>query len=140
MEHRERTKQNLTSYEELYLLITLLGKKEDLRKFLEDVLTQRELENIHKRILAAFLLGKGYTFEAIRDTLGIGTQKVVNVKHILDRGNGGYRLVFERLPSIKVETLYKDYPWLSPPFSHPLSLFGMLHGLAKPAQKETITK
>lgn len=140
MKHREKTKQSEDSYEELYILITLLEKKEELRKFLDDVLTERELKNIHKRILTAFLLGKGYTFEAIREALGIGTQKIINVKHILDNGNGGYNLIFEKLAFIKVDALYKDYPSLSYPFSHPLSLFAMLHRLSKPSPKKVIKK
>lgn len=140
MQHKEKTKQSNDCYEELYLLISLLEKKEELRKFLDDVLTQRELENIHKRILVAFLLGKGYAFEAIRQALDIGTQKITNVKHILNNGNGGYNLVFEKLTSIKIDTLYKDYPSLSYPFSHPLSLFAMIHRLSKPSSKKIIKK
>ena len=81
----------------LFKAILSLKNEEEVRKFLEDVCTVKEIADMAQRLDAAILLDQGCNYQQIGETVGISTATISRVSRCLNYGPGGYRTVIARL-------------------------------------------
>jgi TrpR-related protein YerC/YecD len=81
----------------LYQAFTVLKSPDEVRRFLEDILTIGELEDLTQRLAVARLLYEGRTYEEVAMATGVSNTTISRVRRFLFHGADGYRLVLERL-------------------------------------------
>lgn len=81
----------------LYRAVLLLKSEEDCRKFFSDLFTKQELATFAQRLYVARMLREGHTYEKIRGCVSASSCTITRVNTELQFGEGGYRLVLERL-------------------------------------------
>jgi len=74
-----------------------LTTPQEVGEFLEDLCTPAELEAMVDRWRVAQLLDRGYTYRDIRDLTEVSVTTIGRVARFMERGNGGYRTVLDRL-------------------------------------------
>jgi TrpR-related protein YerC/YecD len=74
-----------------------LRSPQEVKEFLEDLCTPAELEAMVDRWRVAQLLDRGYTYRDIRDLTEVSVTTIGRVARFMERGNGGYRTVLDRL-------------------------------------------
>lgn len=74
-----------------------LRTPQEVVEFLEDLCTPAELEAMVDRWRVAQLLDRGYTYRDIRDLTEVSVTTIGRVARFMERGNGGYRTVLDRL-------------------------------------------
>ena len=79
--------------------ILQLESTEEAERFLRDLCTLSELEAMAHRWHAARLVDEGLPYTEVAKRSGASTATVTRVAHWLRYGEGGYRLVLDRLGS-----------------------------------------
>jgi TrpR-related protein YerC/YecD len=69
----------------------------EARRFLRDLLTEGEIEEFAKRLQTAQMLSAKDSYPAIQKATGFSTTTIARVSKWLQTGEGGYRLVLNRL-------------------------------------------
>lgn len=82
---------------ELFGAILSLETVEEAEKFFRDLCTIAELEAMTHRWQAAVLVDQGLPYHEVSRRTGASTTTVTRVAHWLRHGEGGYRLVIDRL-------------------------------------------
>lgn len=83
---------------ELFLkTIADLREPSDVQNFLTDLLSPSEKIMLVKRLAIAILLTKGYTYDAIDETLKVSRPTIMNVSYFLKHGENGYQKVVEKI-------------------------------------------
>jgi TrpR-related protein YerC/YecD len=82
---------------ELFKAILKLKNIEEAEKFFRDLCTLQELYEMAKRWQAAKMLNQGISIREISEKLEMSTTTVARVGHWLHHGEGGYRLLLERM-------------------------------------------
>ena len=82
---------------ELFEAFSSLNSRDELEIFLRDLCTLGELEAMAHRWQVARLVDQGVPYAEIAQKTGVSTATVTRVAHWLNHGEGGYRLVLERL-------------------------------------------
>jgi len=77
-------------------LLALHGRDE-MAAFLRDICTLHELESLSHRWQAARMLDQGTPYARVASELRASTATVTRVAHWLHHGEGGYRLVLDRI-------------------------------------------
>lgn len=83
--------------EDLFKALIRLRDGEECRKFLLDLCTPAELSAMADRWRAARLLREGLPYREIYKRSGVSTATVTRVARCLSAGEGGYRLMLDRL-------------------------------------------
>ena len=81
--------------------ILTLQTVEECYRFFEDALTEKEILDIAQRLKAAKMLRAGSSYTAVCAATGMSTATISRVNKCLEYGNGGYKLVIERLEENK---------------------------------------
>ena len=83
------------SVDELLHALGLLRTDEERAAFLRDLCTLAEIQAMAHRLAAARLVDRGMPYAEVAERVGGST--VTRVAHWLRHGEGGYRLVLDRL-------------------------------------------
>ena len=75
----------------------LLRSDEERAAFLRDLCTLAEIQAMAHRLAAARLVDRGVPYAEVAERVGGSTTTVTRVAHWLRHGEGGYRLVLDRL-------------------------------------------
>ncbi len=81
----------------LFEAILKLETREECERFFEDVLTIKELEAISQRLHVAEMLRDEKSYQEICAATGASTATISRVNRCLQVGNGGYRILLEKL-------------------------------------------
>lgn len=81
----------------LFDALSALETTEERRRFLRDLLTTTELNEVSARWRAAVMLSEGRAYSEIIAETGLSSTTVARVSRWLKRGLGGYRLALLRL-------------------------------------------
>jgi TrpR-related protein YerC/YecD len=82
---------------DLFKAILKLKNVEEAEKFFRDLCTLQEIYEMSKRWQAAKLIYQGLPIREIAQKLEMSTTTVARVAHWLNHGEGGYRLILERM-------------------------------------------
>jgi TrpR-related protein YerC/YecD len=74
-----------------------LRTRDETAAFLRDICSLHELESLSHRWQAARMLDQGTPYARVASELHASTATVTRVAHWLRHGEGGYRLVLDRL-------------------------------------------
>lgn len=81
----------------LYKALLALNDEEECRRFLADICTVKEVEDLSSRLLVAQLLSGGAAYNDIARSTGASTATISRVSKCLAHPEGGYRMVLPRL-------------------------------------------
>ena len=81
----------------LFNAILSLDSREECYKFFEDVCTVKELTDMAQRLKAARMLKAGANYIEIGKETGMSTATISRVSRCLEYGDGGYKMIIERL-------------------------------------------
>lgn len=95
----EEFKSKLQSDEMDFLFDAILKikNKEECYRFFEDICTINEINAIKQRLQVAKMLMEKRTYLDIASTSGASTATISRVNRALNYGNGGYKIIFERI-------------------------------------------
>ncbi|MBI4049415.1 MAG: hypothetical protein HY395_01185 [Candidatus Doudnabacteria bacterium] len=82
---------------QLWQAVTLLETKDEVRKFLRNILTRTEIKMLSKRLEVIRLLDEGYTYFEIRKQLSMSESTIAKLNDQFESFGEGYRLVIDRL-------------------------------------------
>lgn len=86
----------LPGLDDLADAVLLLRERDDATRFLRDLCTLAELEQLTHRWQIVRLLEQKVSYLEIAERIGTSTATVTRVAHWLRHGTGGYRVVLER--------------------------------------------
>ena len=81
----------------LFKAILSLETVEECYKFFEDVCTVKEIQDLAQRLKAAGMLMNGENYTVVSKETGMSTATISRVNKCLSYGDGGYKLVLDRL-------------------------------------------
>jgi len=81
----------------LFAALNMLQTENEVRAFLEDVCTIKEIMDIAQRLHVAEMLHAGASYQTITKATGASTATISRVGKCLEYGSGGYKLVLERM-------------------------------------------
>ena len=74
-----------------------LENEDECYRFMEDLLTMREIRDLSQRLEVAFLLSEKVTYNEIVERTGVSTATIGRVNRALSYGAGGYSQIIETL-------------------------------------------
>ncbi len=77
-------------------ILTLQTEEECLR-FLQDLMTIREIRDMSQRLKVAGMLREGMAYNRITDEVSISSATISRISRCLNYGDGGYETVLRRL-------------------------------------------
>ncbi len=77
--------------------IASIKNVDEAYRFLEDLCTAGEIEEMSKRLVAAEMLREGITYNEIAGLTGLSTATITRVNRALRFGSDGYHMVLERI-------------------------------------------
>lgn len=89
-----KTKQDLNN---LYKAILSLQTEEECAAFFDDICTIQEIEALAQRLEVAFKLIEGKSYIDINKLTGASTATIGRVSKCLNYGDGGYKVVIDRM-------------------------------------------
>lgn len=90
-------RMNSKDIDRLFEGILTLETVEECYKFFEDICTVKEIQDISQRLKAATMLSNGENYTVVSRETGMSTATISRVNKCLGYGDGGYKLVLERL-------------------------------------------
>lgn len=90
------SKLNTKAFKELCETLAQLKTSNECKKFLRDLCTLAELEDMAERWQVAKFLKKDLPYRVIAKKTGSSTATITRVAHWLHHGMGGYRMMLER--------------------------------------------
>ena len=90
-------RMNSKDIDRLFEAILTLETIEECYKFFEDICTVKEIQDIAQRLKAASMLVNGENYTVVSRETGMSTATISRVNKCLGYGDGGYKLVLERL-------------------------------------------
>lgn len=81
----------------LYKAILALETEDECKRFLRDLLTEKEIKEFTNRWKVARMLDKKVPYEKIAKETGMSSTTIARVQKWLTKGMGGYRLILKRL-------------------------------------------
>ena len=90
-------KFNIDECENLFKVLTEIGSIEECKKFLEDVCTIKELQDMSQRLEVAKFLSEGKNYQDISKETGASATTISRVNKCLNYGKGGYAIALERI-------------------------------------------
>lgn len=82
---------------ELYEAILTLKTAKECRAFFRDLCTMGELQELSERFEVVKMVDAGVPYREIAAQTGVSTATITRVAQWLKNGEGGYRLVLDRL-------------------------------------------
>lgn len=83
--------------DELFKAILTLKTVDECYAFFEDACTIKEIIEIAQRLQVAKLLSAGTSYVTVSKAAGVSTATISRVNKCLEYGNGGYKMVMERI-------------------------------------------
>ncbi|MBP9717924.1 TrpR, YerC/YecD [Candidatus Gracilibacteria bacterium] len=80
----------------LFEAMTTLKTPAEAKKFLRDLCTLAELEDMAERLNVAKLVDKKVPYREIAEKTGSSTATITRVAHWLNHGMGGYKMMISR--------------------------------------------
>ena len=89
--------------DELFRSILALRSVDECYRYFEDLCTNKEVRDLGQRLKIAKLLDEGSSYLQAAEQLGVSSATIGRVKRCLDYGEGGYRMMLDRLKKENIE-------------------------------------
>lgn len=93
----ERSLKDNDNFHSLVDAILQLQDADECARFLRDLCTVGELEAMSERWQVVQLIEQGLSYRQVSEETGASTATIARVAHWLRHGEGGYRLLLDRL-------------------------------------------
>lgn len=93
-------KDKIRYLDALYTAMAFLKSREEIKKFLRDLLTESERIMIGRRIIIAQRLLEDKTYDEIKKEIGVGVDTIMRVHRWLSDGSDGYEKAIKELNKI----------------------------------------
>lgn len=93
------TKKDNKRIGDLTSAVLSLKTRNEARRFLRDLLTEKELIEFGNRWKTARMLAKNIKYTEIEKETGLSSTTVARVSKWLSKGKGGYKLILKRIDS-----------------------------------------
>ena len=93
----KRTKE----MDKLFQAVLSLKTVDECYRLFEDMCTIKELDSFRQRLQVAEELDAGKNYNEIYENTGVSSATISRVNKCLHYGNGGYRLVLDRLKAME---------------------------------------
>jgi TrpR-related protein YerC/YecD len=93
----KESKTNNKDLKDLYEAVLKLQSVDEAKKFFRDLCTLSEINSMVERYKVVKMVDKGIPYREISKKLGSSTATITRVAHFLHHGQGGYKLMLERL-------------------------------------------
>lgn len=93
----ERSLKDNDNFQSLVKAILRLKDADECARFLRDLCTVGELEAMAERWQVVQLIEQGHSYRQVSEQTGASTATIARVAHWLRHGEGGYRLLLDRL-------------------------------------------
>ncbi len=90
----DKEKANMNQF---FRAVLALGNEDECRRFFDDVATIKELLDLSARLEVARMLDNGAVFSEISRETGASSATISRVNKCLSYGEGGYKVVLDRL-------------------------------------------
>ena len=77
--------------------VLTLKTTDEVKRFLRDLMTEKEIKEFANRLEAASLLSKDVQYNAITESTGLSSATIARIAKWLNGSLGGYRLILSRL-------------------------------------------
>lgn len=77
--------------------LQVIRSRDEMRAYLEDLLTQDEIELLAKRLQAADMLNESIPYTLIQKDTGLGSATIARIAKKLSGEVGGFRMVLEHI-------------------------------------------
>lgn len=77
--------------------ILALKTDDEARRFLRDLMTKKEIEELANRLKAAEMLARKVPYSIIGEETGLSSTTIARVSKWLKGPGGGYKLIFKKL-------------------------------------------
>ena len=84
------------SSEALFAALDSLSDADEIGRFLRDLCTRHELEELSARWTVVQLLNDGLSYRKIAAVTGVSTTTITRINEWLHHGTGGYRIALDR--------------------------------------------
>lgn len=84
------------SSEALFDALSSLDDTDEIGRFLRDLCTRHELEELSARWTVVELLEDGLSYRKIAKATGVSTTTITRINEWLHHGTGGYRIALDR--------------------------------------------
>jgi TrpR-related protein YerC/YecD len=88
---------NTPKTDQLCDAILQLRSREELKRFLRDLMTEEEITECAQRWQAARMLNIGMSYQDIQKQTGLSSTTVARISLWFKKGMGGYRLALDRM-------------------------------------------
>ena len=88
---------NAPENKELIAALGAVRTPDETQRFLRDLMTSNEIKEFGKRLKAASMLAAQESYPQIQKATGLSQTTIARVSKWLQKGEGGYRLVINRL-------------------------------------------
>lgn len=88
---------NSENNKKLIKAVLALKNEDEARRFLRDLMTEKEIKEFSKRLRAAELLMDSTPYAYIEKETGLSSTTVARVSKWLNRSGGGYKEIISRL-------------------------------------------
>lgn len=82
--------------EKLFDVFVKLKTKEDVKNFLEDICTIKEVKDMSKRLEAAYLLHEGKSYQEVTQITGVSSATLARINKCINFGAGGYKKLLKK--------------------------------------------
>lgn len=86
-----------TESDVLFKAILSLKNKKECEIFFRDLCTLSELKSMTERFEIVRMVKEGIPYRKISEKIGVSTATITRVAHWLENGEGGYKMVLERI-------------------------------------------
>ena len=83
--------------QELYEAVLKLQSVDECQKFFRDLCTLAELKALSERFQVAKMIEQAIPYRKIAEQTGTSTATITRIAHWLHHGEGGYKLILERI-------------------------------------------
>ncbi len=88
---------NLSEYERLILAFRVANNPHTIRDFLKDLLTEKEITLLAKRLTAACMLKDRASYTQIRNFTGLSPSTIVGISKKLADQHGGFQQIIKAM-------------------------------------------
>ncbi len=90
-----------------------LKTKDEAKRFLRDIMTEKEIKEFANRLEAAKLLSEDIQYNAITEDTGLSSTTIARIQKWLRGSLGGYRLILNRLAPLPRQSSGRNYKIIS---------------------------